>query len=410
MKKPYVTAFTGRRDSYQVPIALAENGRLAAFATCFYRQRGVSGWLEGLFPRWNQVSRVRQAEGIDQSKVECLEMTNLAARLGRGLFQPSKVAVWEDHAFARKALALAERHRASLLLYEFQADWAFRQPLKHGGAKILFQFHPHPDLEHPLLLADGARHPEFLPGIRRNTRANLAERYQAHTRGAWRHADHVIVASHFTARSLQTAGCPSAKISVVPYGSSFIGTPAGARSPVGPINRPYFLFVGSGTHRKGLHHLLEAWSRCNLAGTHELVVIARVVDPELRDRLAAAQSTRHLAGVGPGELARWFSSARAFVLPSLSEGFGHVYLEALACGCPVIGTRNSMLPDFVAAQPHVRYVEPGDSAGLRAEIERVGGLPPDSPFFSTDAVRNSVGAYTWKRFRDGIEAVLERFD
>src|SRR5580704_5306920 len=235
MKKQYVTAFPGRRDSYQIPVALSEHGRLAAFVTCFYRQRGVCGRLSKQFDH-------RQADGLEKAKVGCMELTNLAARIGQRIFQPSRVGVWEDNAFARKALALAKVHRAGLLLYEFQADWAFRQPLKHDAAKILFQFHPHPDFEHPLLLADGARYPQFLPGIRRNTRSNLPASYQRHTCDAWQQADHVIVASHFTARSLQTAGCPPGKISVVPYGCSFGETAAGVRPLGRGPDKPYFLF------------------------------------------------------------------------------------------------------------------------------------------------------------------------
>lgn len=221
----------------------------------------------------------------------------------------------------------------------------------------------------------------------------------------------MIVASRFTADSLQAAGCPLGKISVVPYGCSFRDAAAEAGASGSPLaGKPYFLFVGSGTQRKGLHHLLEAWSACAAAATHELVVVARTVEPELREPLAAAPSVRHLAGVGAGELARWFAHARAFVLPSLSEGFGHVYLEALASGCPVIGTRHSMLPDFPEAQPHIRYVAPGEPENLRAELDRVVRLAADDEFFHTRQVRESVKHYTWQRFRAGIEAVLARFD
>jgi len=406
MKRLYVTAFPGRRDHYQIPLALSENGRLAGFATCFYRNRGLVGRVLAQSARL----RDRYADGIAESSVECLELVNLAARIGQRVFQPSRVGVWEDLAFARRAVALARAREANLLLYEFQADWAFRQPLRHDPVRILFQFHPHPDLEHPLLLADGERYPRFLAGIRRNTRTNLSGSYHQHTRTAWQHADHVIVASSFTARSLLAAGCPEDRITVIPYGCSMGQAAGDLREERSPGERPYFLFVGAATHRKGLHHLLEAWSESGLLSSHELVVIARVVDPELRDLIAAARSVRHIPGVSAPELADWYGSALAFVLPSLSEGFGHVFLEALACGCPVIGTRNSMLPDLGKAQAHIRYVEPGEPESIRAEIVRVANLPPADPFFRTEAVRESVRSWTPKRFRDGLEAVLMRFD
>lgn len=405
-KRQYVTAFPGGRDHYQMPLALSENGRLAGFATCFYRGRGVMARL----PLAASRLRNRHCDGIDESAVESMELTHLAARIAKRAVQASRVGVWEDLAFARRAVALAKKRRASMILYEFQAEWAFRQPMRHDAARILFQFHPHPDLEHPLLLSDGERYPQFLNGIRRNTRMNLSGFYRQHTREAWKDADHVIVASHFTASSLFVAGCPKDRISVVPYGCS-LGTLADAlpRQP-SPIERPYFLFVGSGTHRKGLHHLLEAWSGSRLSASHELVVIARVIDPEIRVSLATARSVRHIQGVGALELPRWYASAKAFVLPSLAEGFGHVYLEALACGCPVIGTRNSMLPDFAGAQSHIRYAEPGEPESIRTEMNRVADLDPGDLFFCTGAVRESVKEWTWKRFRNGIESVLARFD
>ncbi|HZP60479.1 MAG TPA: glycosyltransferase [Opitutaceae bacterium] len=409
MKKKYVTAFPGRRDSYQLPLALSAHDRLASFVTCFYAQKGLSSRLAKPFGRLAEKLNQRRAPGLDQAKVECMEAVDLATRLGSKIIQPSKISVWEDDAFARRALALAKTNRAGLLLYEFQADWAFRQPLPHDGARILFQFHPHPDLEHPILFSDGRRYPQFMAGIHRSTRANLSSRYRDHTRNAWRQADHVMVASQFTGYSLQVAGCPAGKISVVPYGCAFSELPA--RPPARPAtDKPYFLFVGSGSHRKGLHHLLEAWSQSSLTESHELIVIARTIEPAMRPLLAGTKSVRHLPGVATHDLQTWFASAKAFILPSLSEGFGHVYLEALACGCPVIGTKNSMLPDFSEAQAHVRYVEPGDPASIAGELEKVGGMPSSDPFFGTDSIRLGVRAYTWQRFRDGVEAVLERFD
>jgi glycosyltransferase involved in cell wall biosynthesis len=406
VKSAYVTAFPGRRDGYQVPLSLAENGRLASFVTCFYRQRGILGRMPGLSRRIVE----RHAEGIDRSVVECMELTNLLARVAARVFQPSRVGVWEDIAFARRAVEAARRLHAGLLLYEFQADWAFRQPMGHDAPRILFQFHPHPDFEHPHLLEDGRRYPRLMAAIRSNTRSNLPEFYRRHTIDSWRRADHVIVASRFTARSLEAAGCPPGKISVVPYGCGLAGASDVVRVRAVPPERPYFLFVGSGTQRKGLHHLLEAWNSSTLSASHDLVVVARVVDPELRTWLATSNSVRHLAGVGRPELERLYGSAVAFVMPSLSEGFGHVYLEALSCGCPVIGTRNSALPDFEDAQAHVRYAEPGNPESIRAELEWVAGLAPNSPFFLTESVRESVRGWTSKRFRDGIESVLVRFD
>jgi glycosyltransferase involved in cell wall biosynthesis len=406
MTRRYVTAFPGRRDQYQVPLALADNDRLERFTTCFYQGRGILGRIPPLEARLGH----RFSMGIPEDSVNCMEFTNLWARIGSRVLQPSRVGMWEDMAFARRAVAVARDTKASLFLYEFQADWAFRQPMDHRPVRVLFQFHTHPDMEHPLLCSDGKRYPNLMEQVLADTRSNLPEAYRMHTREAWRHADHVIVASNHTAASLRFAGCPAQRISVVPYGVDLAVNRAIPPDEASPNERPYFLFVGSGIHRKGLHHLLEAWGRSELGRSLDLVVIARVLEPEMERLIGQAQSVRLIPGVTREQLNRWYRSARAFVMPSLSEGFGHVYLEALANGCPVIGTRNTMLPDFAEAQGNIRYSEPCNPEDLRAVMESVALLPQSDSFFDTTATRRAVGQYTWARFRHGIEAVLRRFD
>jgi glycosyltransferase involved in cell wall biosynthesis len=404
--RQYVTAFPGRRDSYQVPAALAESGRLARFVTCFYAGSGLTGRVANA--AWRR--RHRHSPLVPSELVSCREMSNATARLLQRVIQPSRVAVWEDLVYARAAVSEARKRNASLLLYEFQAEWAFSQRLPGAPVRILFQFHPHPGLEHPLLLEDAERYPEFREDVLRNTRRNLGPYYSEHTTRAWRQADHVIVASGFTARSLVAAGCPPERITIVPYGCSFTPSASAGTGDQRHGDKPFFLFVGSGSQRKGLHHLLEAWRDCDARTTHDLVVVARVVDRQIAAALETTPAVRHLRGVSAVELQRLFRTAKAFVMPSMAEGFGHVYLEALLSGCPVIGTRNTMLPDCAEAQPHIRYVTPGNIQEIRSTLDEVGRLNPSAPFFATDGLDRLRALYDWSGFRAGVEQVLARFD
>ena len=140
----------------------------------------------------------------------------------------------------------------------------------------------------------------------------------------------------------------------------------------------------------------------------DLLIVARVVDPGM-EQLLAAEGIRWIRGLPRAELNWYFSHAHAFVMPSLSEGFGQVYLEALAHGSPVIGTRNSVLPDLVAAQRWISYVEPGDHEALAERLqESARRAVPDRT--ERTAVAASVREFTWERFRAGVERVLAHFD
>jgi glycosyltransferase involved in cell wall biosynthesis len=173
--------------------------------------------------------------------------------------------------------------------------------------------------------------------------------------------------------------------------------------------RPFFLFVGSGTYRKGLHHLCNAWKNTSLVLTHDLLIIARTVDPSIKPYLKF-QGIRWIAGVSKEELTGYFQNALCFVMPSLSEGFGQVYLEALANGCPVIGSMNSMLPDIVGGQNHILFVDPTSEAEISSALQKVFNTPSSDNFFNKDAIRALVIPYTWENFRAGIHRVLENFD
>ena len=65
------------------------------------------------------------------------------------------------------------------------------------------------------------------------------------------------------------------------------------------------------------------------------------------------------------------SRSHVFVLPSIEDGFGMVLVEALACGCPVIGTTHTGLPDLVEEGREGFVVPIRDSLALADRMERL---------------------------------------
>ena len=73
--------------------------------------------------------------------------------------------------------------------------------------------------------------------------------------------------------------------------------------------------------------------------------------------------------VDEDELPAWYNAADLFVYPSLYEGFGLPPLEAMACGCPVITSNTSSLPEVVGDAGIM--VDPHDVDALADAMERV---------------------------------------
>ena len=227
-------------------------------------------------------------------------------------------------------------------MYSPYAWEAFNAKYRHDPRRVLFQYHPHPELESRILATDGAHHPGIGESFSGSRTVAIPEELARRERDSWRYADLILCASSFTRQSLLEAGADEARCCIVPYG---IDVPEMVEAPrcLGPFE---CVFVGSGGQRKGLHHLVHAWTRARLPAGSRLRVVCRVIDKGIEDLVRAAPGVELIRGVSQHRLDALYAESTLFVMPSLVEGFGQVYLEALAQGCPVLGTENTCLPDL----------------------------------------------------------------
>ena len=140
-----------------------------------------------------------------------------------------------------------------------------------------------------------------------------------------------------------------------------------------PQNREnLLLFVGSLIERKGGQHLIDAMPQVlrQFPG-YQLVLIGEGPLKETWQaqisRLGLQDQVKLIGTQSQAEIADWMRRARLFVLPSLEEGQGVVFVEALASGLPCLGTNVGGIPDVVNPQVG-RLVTPGNSSELAQVI------------------------------------------
>jgi glycosyltransferase involved in cell wall biosynthesis len=430
--RQFVCGFYGARDGYEMPVALQEARLLEVLLTDFYG-------CDGLLAKSGITRAVRQHEKLPADKVRgSLALTLARSICGRVFADPERRNLWPDALLSRFIAREAERRNAHVFTYE---PYAVRRPtggFPDGRKQVVFYYHPHVDTEDAIYREDEKRWPKF-----HEQSGLLASPWRRRTADAWKQADLVICASSFTKQSLIAAGMEERRIVVVPYGTaqpkaevtSWRAEVGGRRpedreqrSEVGgqpersldSVRRSRgqrsersgalkLLFVGRGPLRKGLHHLLMAWNSASKR-PGDLLTIVCAAKPLAMQRLVEGRNdVRWLDSVSGEELDRLYAEAGALVVPSLCEGFGHVYLEAMGHGCAVVGTRNSALPDIGDEAQGVFTVGVDDVEGLARLISEASADP--TMFRDVGgAARQRAADFTWKKFRQGIvEAIGRQF-
>ena len=390
----YVCAFRGRRDYYQAPLALAEAELLDSFITDVYAGGTVRALSRGLPERLREKVLLRRRSGIPDNHVRCLWTSTIFERANFRLGKPeSLIFARYDAEYSKIAAAHARKNHSNLFLYSPYAWEAFTGKYRHTPHKVLFQFHPHPDMESRILAEDKKRFPFVRESYTEESGERLSEQLRQRNRDAWKHADLVFCASSFTRQSLLEAGAAEAKCRVVPYGIEVpnirIEAPENFRA----------LFVGAGSQRKGLHHLLLAWKQARLPKNSKLTLVCRTIDSGVLELALTTPNVELIRGLNQAELVQQFRQSSLLVMPSLIEGFGQVYLEALAEGCPVLGTKNTGLPDIGGEA--VNMIEAGDLDQLTSLLETLSGWLPGNTRIRQAAQRSAAG-FSWLRFRQKL--------
>ena len=172
----------------------------------------------------------------------------------------------------------------------------------------------------------------------------------------------------------------------------------------------YFLYVGDMRFYKNLSRCLEAYER--LAQQDCKFVITGKKDnflyPEIERQVAKLASQKRiifLDYVPTKDLPGLYSMAQALVFASLYEGFGLPVLEAMACGCPVITSRVTSIPEV--GGDSVLYVDPYDADSIAEGMKRILSDEELKMNLSHQGL-NRAKLFSWEKTAQNIYRLLEQ--
>ncbi|MEL7208178.1 MAG: glycosyltransferase [Actinomycetota bacterium] len=204
-------------------------------------------------------------------------------------------------------------------------------------------------------------------------------------------------------------GADAERIDVVPPGVDHAffspGSQAGARWALRTDHRPLLLFVGRIQPLKGVDVAVEAlaalertdarlWIVGGASGTGGNGAVARV--RQLIHEHDLAERVRFVPPVPHHLLSTFYRAADVCLVPSRSESFGLVALEAAACGVPTVASNVGGLSTLVE-HGHTGYlVDSRDPAHYAAHVDRILADPVLARRLSISAAARGR-TYTWSR-------------
>jgi glycosyltransferase involved in cell wall biosynthesis len=219
---------------------------------------------------------------------------------------------------------------------------------------------------------------------------------RAGVRWMFRTADHVIVLGRDARRTVvERLGVPGDRVSVLPNAVPAVEPVPGPA--LGPVE---ILFLGQLSRRKGVHDLIAALSRPELAllSWHATIAGGGPHQRLFEIQLAGSRALSRVAL--PGWLDRPTTDAllrRAdiLVLPSYAEGMAMSVLEAMAHGLCIVCTPVGALGEVIEPEESGLLVPPGSVSSLSEALIRA---------VSDPALRARLGAGALARFQQGYDA------
>lgn len=225
-------------------------------------------------------------------------------------------------------------------------------------------------------------------------------------------ADRITALTKWEKKELEKKGLASKKITVVPNGVSLEKYKKKRKDffKKAGIDGRVLLFTGQPTNRKGWRYLLEA-----MPAILEEFPDAKAVftgyrqSPEINEMTRKAglnDAVKMLGFLKEEEKIHAFQSADVFVLPTLYEGFGIVFLEAMAAGVPIVTTDTAGNSEIVENWKNGILTRPKSSKGVAEAVIKLLSTSGMRKEIARNNIRKAA-RFGWKKVTEMYISVYE---
>jgi len=237
---------------------------------------------------------------------------------------------------------------------------------------------------------------------------------------ALRHSNLVLAPSKDTAEHVATEqGVPEERIRVLPWGldPQFEALISPGSHPLLPENFPsgrVILSVGrwlAAERYKGMDTLITALPRLLTQRPEVQLVLVGSGDDrawleDLAEQTGVNRHVHFLTGLTYSEIAACYAACEIFAMPSGGEGFGLVYLEAMACGKPVIGGLHGGAPEVIQDGVTGYLVPHGDPIQLATSMETLLADPVHAKEMGARAKQRAEHDFRFNVFAKSLKKIL----
>ncbi len=210
-----------------------------------------------------------------------------------------------------------------------------------------------------------------------------------------RKAKHIITPTEFVKQDLiETLKIPAQKISVVWHGYNHeLYRPLQDKPRRTKQYSPYFFYIGRLETKKNIVNLIKAFNFFRASSCHpeasaegsrsadrtqnlKLLLAGKPSHgyDKIKETISASPFKKDIIELGylaDKEVPKYLSNAEAFVFPTSFEGFGMPIIEAMACGCPVLASNNTCIPEITDNGRAAILIDPNNPKNIADGLKQI---------------------------------------